>query len=512
MAAASEYKMAAVIGDSNEAQKAARLEEAESQAVCETQTQIDKLRQIKGEYEELKGTLKKLPEEMTHDIMVPISKKAFMPGKLVHTNEILVLLGDNWFVETSATRATEIASRRMKRLDDMISTFEDQKKLFEDRKSFTSDVSAALHPEGEEQEIREEYVAEDFARALEAKQQRPKAVSHKQRAELMKRAKNAMDRCEGDMRSEGSASDGPIIDWDERIRREELNQELTTTVEEVEEEEEDYDEDENITDDDDGDGDDEDDDEDVPIVPFGNLGKQRPLPTQTADLSPPNLKNLSTTDDEQFDTPPSCGRKSLTWAENVEDNDAEKCDAFGSRLKAIFNSYKDDEIVVSDENDDELETTSDTHSSLPTRDSKTRLFVKNIPSEQSAPTDSDDSPPGSPRPLNGALPTVTTSVSPDKLITPPQSAPSTPSAPKSILKSALKKPKRASFVPPVQRNGDFSDDDDQITSKPAKKPEVAAVEDEIKERQVTSTSEDQTAVQQPLKKVSKFKQQRQCRS
>ena len=28
---------------------------------------------------------------------VPFGPLAFMPGKMVHTNEITVLLGDNWF-------------------------------------------------------------------------------------------------------------------------------------------------------------------------------------------------------------------------------------------------------------------------------------------------------------------------------------------------------------------------------------------------------------------------------
>jgi len=37
-----------------------------------------------------------------------------MPGKIVHTNEIMVLLGDNWFAERSEKQATEIAERRMK--------------------------------------------------------------------------------------------------------------------------------------------------------------------------------------------------------------------------------------------------------------------------------------------------------------------------------------------------------------------------------------------------------------
>lgn len=35
-----------------------------------------------------------------------------MPGKLIHTNEILVLLGDQYYAERSAKQAIEILGRR----------------------------------------------------------------------------------------------------------------------------------------------------------------------------------------------------------------------------------------------------------------------------------------------------------------------------------------------------------------------------------------------------------------
>ena len=37
-----------------------------------------------------------------------------MPGRLIHTNEIMVLLGDNWFAERSASQALEMVERRKK--------------------------------------------------------------------------------------------------------------------------------------------------------------------------------------------------------------------------------------------------------------------------------------------------------------------------------------------------------------------------------------------------------------
>lgn len=45
---------------------------------------------------------------------MPFGSLAFMPGKLVHTNEITVLLGDNWFAKCSAKQAQNLVAHRMK--------------------------------------------------------------------------------------------------------------------------------------------------------------------------------------------------------------------------------------------------------------------------------------------------------------------------------------------------------------------------------------------------------------
>lgn len=38
-----------------------------------------------------------------------------MPGKLVHTNEVTVLLGDNWFAKCSAKQAVGLVEHRKER-------------------------------------------------------------------------------------------------------------------------------------------------------------------------------------------------------------------------------------------------------------------------------------------------------------------------------------------------------------------------------------------------------------
>merc|ERR1719470_569701 len=77
---------------------------------------------------------------MRHEVLVPLTGKAFMPGQLVHTNEILVLLGDNWFVETSAKHAAEIAGRRVMECDKMLQKVEEEVKLIEGWQKRAGDI------------------------------------------------------------------------------------------------------------------------------------------------------------------------------------------------------------------------------------------------------------------------------------------------------------------------------------------------------------------------------------
>lgn len=46
--------------------------------------------------------------------MVPMGPRAMMTGHLVHTNELMVMLGADYFVERSAKQAIELVDRRLK--------------------------------------------------------------------------------------------------------------------------------------------------------------------------------------------------------------------------------------------------------------------------------------------------------------------------------------------------------------------------------------------------------------
>lgn len=51
--------------------------------------------------------------QIEYDALVPLGRRALCPGKIIHTNEITCLLGDNWFVECSAEKAIELVNHRI---------------------------------------------------------------------------------------------------------------------------------------------------------------------------------------------------------------------------------------------------------------------------------------------------------------------------------------------------------------------------------------------------------------
>ncbi|KAK2189464.1 hypothetical protein NP493_106g06045 [Ridgeia piscesae] len=143
-----------------EARDIDRLKAEQLSAIKKTGERISQLEKYKNDYDNLKKQLKTLPEKVTHDVMVPFGKLAFMPGQLIHTNEITVLLGDNWFAEVSAKDAIGITERRVADIDRQIAELNKQKGLLEPRIDFTSQLQDITQNAGGLVEIKEDYDAE----------------------------------------------------------------------------------------------------------------------------------------------------------------------------------------------------------------------------------------------------------------------------------------------------------------------------------------------------------------
>ncbi|KAF9927585.1 uri1, prefoldin-like chaperone [Linnemannia zychae] len=97
-----------------------------SAALTRLEEELARWKNYEADYQALKTTLLDLPKEISHPVMVPIGNLAFMPGKLIHTNEVLVMLGDNWFVDRSAAQAAEIVDRRMEMVQENITKLKAQ--------------------------------------------------------------------------------------------------------------------------------------------------------------------------------------------------------------------------------------------------------------------------------------------------------------------------------------------------------------------------------------------------
>nr|KAF6412178.1 URI1 prefoldin like chaperone [Rousettus aegyptiacus] len=93
--------------------------------------------------------------------MVPFGPFAFMPGKLVHTNEVTVLLGDNWFAKCSAKQAAGLVEHRKEHVRKTIDDLKKVMKNFESRVEFTEDLQKMSDAAGDIVDIREE-IKSDF--------------------------------------------------------------------------------------------------------------------------------------------------------------------------------------------------------------------------------------------------------------------------------------------------------------------------------------------------------------
>ncbi|KAI8066621.1 hypothetical protein BC940DRAFT_60071 [Gongronella butleri] len=83
-----------------------------NQSKQELQDQMQRWHQYRQEYDQLATQLDSIADKTSHQAMIPIGKLAFMPGKLIHTNEIMVHLGDQYYVERSAKQARAMADQR----------------------------------------------------------------------------------------------------------------------------------------------------------------------------------------------------------------------------------------------------------------------------------------------------------------------------------------------------------------------------------------------------------------
>lgn len=143
------------------APEVARLREEQEKVVTNCQEKIQHWMKVDNDYNALQERLSTLPDKLSYNIMVPFGPFAFMPGKLVHTNEVTVLLGDNWFAKCSAKQAVGLVEHRKEHVRKTIDDLKKVMKNFESRIEFTEDLQKMSDAAGDIVDIREE-IKSDF--------------------------------------------------------------------------------------------------------------------------------------------------------------------------------------------------------------------------------------------------------------------------------------------------------------------------------------------------------------
>ncbi|XP_042470811.1 RNA polymerase II subunit 5-mediating protein homolog isoform X3 [Zingiber officinale] len=144
-----------------EARKAAQRVEG---AVVQRSSELRRLQGFVSENSALISLVRSLPDELSHEIMVPFGGVAFFPGRLIHTNEFLVLLGDGYYAERTAKQTMDILHRRGKAMEAQVEALKaTMLDLEAEVKFFNSTAEEAI--EGIV-EIREEYVEEPEKNSL----------------------------------------------------------------------------------------------------------------------------------------------------------------------------------------------------------------------------------------------------------------------------------------------------------------------------------------------------------
>ena len=104
--------------------------------------------------------------------MVPLGPMAFVPGELVHTNELMVLLGDNYFAERSSAQAAEIMQRRVGVIDDIIRRTEKKVEDLAARDAFSHEARQVVVHVGFQKRERDTERSKSISVTIVAKVQR----------------------------------------------------------------------------------------------------------------------------------------------------------------------------------------------------------------------------------------------------------------------------------------------------------------------------------------------------
>ncbi|XP_034476371.1 unconventional prefoldin RPB5 interactor-like protein [Drosophila innubila] len=103
------------------------------QALGKNADETERWQAYKADNETAIKNLDMFSKQLTVEVMVPIGKKAFMPGQLIHTNELLVGHYQGYFSACSAHKAKEICQHRLGLAEEHLKKLEVEAELWQNK-------------------------------------------------------------------------------------------------------------------------------------------------------------------------------------------------------------------------------------------------------------------------------------------------------------------------------------------------------------------------------------------
>ncbi|XP_037049080.1 unconventional prefoldin RPB5 interactor-like protein isoform X1 [Bradysia coprophila] len=193
------------------------LQRALKEALDRNAAEAVRWKKYKEQHEEAKANIVEFTKSLELDVMVPVGSKALMPGRLYHTNEIVVSHSQTYYSKCTAHKALEICQNRLNVADSRLKALAVEANLHRNQLDLPLDFDAFSS-----QEIIETYDEEE-----EKKWQ----INHKEKIKEQKRSEAA----ERQQILSGKAEDDIIKRLEELELMEELENELEAMSEEDDE-------------------------------------------------------------------------------------------------------------------------------------------------------------------------------------------------------------------------------------------------------------------------------------
>ncbi|KAH8269584.1 hypothetical protein KR018_009569, partial [Drosophila ironensis] len=126
-----------------------------TQALERNASDTERWQAYKEENETAIRNLETFSRSLTVEVMVPLGKKAMMPGELIHTNEVLVGHYEGYFSQCSSHKAQEICRHRLKIAAEQLKNLQAEADLWQN--NLNTPLEEGALPSGDQVEIVEDF-------------------------------------------------------------------------------------------------------------------------------------------------------------------------------------------------------------------------------------------------------------------------------------------------------------------------------------------------------------------